>query len=156
MKIIFLFAMIFLGLLLIASSSVLRRRFPSIDYSDYKKKNLLTENEKEFFGRLVQAFPDYHVFSQVAFGALLQPTVDYGGRDYYRIRGTFSQKIADFVVCDQSLFVLAIIELDDRTHNAEKDAKRDAMLNQAGYKVVRWQSKNKPDVAAIRKAIILD
>lgn len=120
----------------------------------YKSKGLLTENEKEFFGRLKQAFPDHHVFTQVALGALLQPAVRQDSREYYRIRGTFSQKIADFVICDDALRVVAIIELDDRTHNSEKDAKRDAMLNQAGYKVYRWNSRNKPAVDDIRREVL--
>jgi len=71
------------------------------------------------------------------------------------LRGAFSQKVVDFVAQDRgSGTVLAVIELDDRTHNATRDNKRDEMLRQAGYKVVRWESTRKPEAAAIRDALV--
>jgi hypothetical protein len=116
----------------------------------YKSKPLLSANEKEFFNRLSQALPDCHVLTQVAFGALLQPAGN-NKKEYYSARGSFSQKIADYVICNKEMFVLAVVELDDRTHQKDKDAKRDAMLEQAGYKVIRWNSKNKPTAEQIRE-----
>jgi very-short-patch-repair endonuclease len=63
----------------------------------------------------------------------------------------FSQKIVDFVAQRRADgVVVAIIELDDRTHNSSNDSKRDSMLASAGFRVVRWHSKAKPDIAAIR------
>lgn len=117
----------------------------------YKAKALLTENEKEFFSRLVEALPKHHVFPQVSLGALLQASAG-NRKEHFRIRATFSQKIADFVICDRDLKVVAVVELDDRTHNPANDAKRDAMLNEAGYRTIRWHSRRKPDIAEIRKA----
>jgi hypothetical protein len=117
----------------------------------YKSKPLLSENEKEFFLRLSQALPDCYVLTQVGLGALLQPNVKNNNQEYYRARGTYSQKIADYVICDNEMSVLAVVELDDRTHRKDKDAKRDAMLEQAGYKVIRWDSKNKPTAEEIRQ-----
>jgi very-short-patch-repair endonuclease len=73
---------------------------------------------------------------------------------YYRLRGMFSQKIVDFVAqARDDGSIVAIIELDDRTHDAERDSKRDVMLASAGYRIVRWNSKTKPDAAAIRAAL---
>lgn len=115
----------------------------------YKLKPLMTDNEKEFYVRLVEALPNHYIFSQVALGALLQPNIKGNNRKYYSVRGTFSQKIADYVVCDKAMKVVAIVELDDRTHNASKDGKRDLMLEQAGYTVVRWNSKKKPTAQEI-------
>lgn len=121
---------------------------------EYLKKPILTDNEKEFFGRLIEALPDFYVFPQVAMGAILQPAVTrQDKRNYYRIRGTFSQKMVDFVVCDAALNIVALIELDDRMHSSEKDGKRDAMTSQAGYATLRFNSKKKPTVAEIAKAV---
>lgn len=67
----------------------------------------------------------------------------------------FSQKIVDFVAqakTDGS--IVAIIELDDSTHDSDKDGRRDAMLSSAGYRAVRWKSKAKPDAAAIRAELL--
>jgi very-short-patch-repair endonuclease len=63
----------------------------------------------------------------------------------------FSQKTMDFVAQSRrDGSIVAIIELDDRTHDMEKDSKRDTILATAGYRIVRWNSKTKPDAAAIR------
>lgn len=47
------------------------------------------------------------------------------------------------------------MELDDKTHNNDRDAKRDAMLEQAGYRVIRWQSKSKPSLEEIKQKVEL-
>lgn len=118
----------------------------------FKQKTLLTPNELEFLGRLEAAAPELRFFPQVAMGALLDPAVSRSdGKAYYRLRGMFSQKIVDFVAQRRSDgAIVAIIELDDRTHDSAKDAKRDEMLQSAGYRIVRWHSKSKPDLASIR------
>jgi hypothetical protein len=118
----------------------------------FKAKALLTANELEFLGRLEAAAPELRFFPQVAMGALLDPAVPRSDRKaYYRLRGMFSQKIVDFVAQRRADGqIVAIIELDDRTHDADKDARRDEMLRSAGYRTVRWNSKTKPDAAAIR------
>jgi len=122
----------------------------------FKAKALLTANELEFLSRLEAAAPELRFFPQVAMGALLDPAVPRTERKaYYRLRGMFSQKIVDFVAqrrTDGS--IVAVIELDDRTHKTDKDARRDAMLKSAGYRTVRWNSKSKPDTAAIRAALL--
>lgn len=122
----------------------------------FKRKALLTPNEAEFLARLEAAAPELRFCPQVSMGALLDPAAAKSDRSaYYRARGMFSQKIVDFVAqsrADGS--VVAVVELDDRTHDAGKDAKRDAMLESTGYRVVRWQSKAKPDAAAIRARLL--
>lgn len=122
----------------------------------FKAKPLLTDNEMEFLSRLEGAAPELRFCPQVAMGALMDPAVTRGDRKaYYRLRGMFSQKIVDFVAQRRSDGqIVAVIELDDRTHDAEKDARRDEMLTSAGYRIVRWQSKSKPDSAAIRAALV--
>jgi len=129
------------------------RKRSSTGNDAYKCKPLLSANEKEFFVRLSQALPDCHILTQVALGALLQPGIKNNNKKYYRIRATFSQKIADFVICGKEMEVLAVVELDDKTHRADRDAKRDAMLTQAGYKIIRWDSKSKPTAEQIRERL---
>jgi hypothetical protein len=122
------------------------------DSAKFKPKQLLSANEREFLARLELATPELRFHAQVAMGALIDPDVPRSdGRTYFRLRGMFSQKIVDFVAQDRETgSVVAIIELDDRTHDVAKDAKRDVMLASAGYKVIRWQSKARPDTDAIR------
>lgn len=122
----------------------------------YKSRRILTPNETEFYNRMVTALPEYVVHTQIAMSALIEPRVDRmeDGSEYMRLRAKFSQKYVDFVVCRPGkLDVVAIVELDDITHDEEKDALRDEMLEGAFYNVVRWHSRAKPDKDEIWKTI---
>jgi hypothetical protein len=119
----------------------------------YKAKKLMTANELEFFDRLIQALPEYYVFPQVSFGAILQADMP-DPKQQHGARLTFAQKMADYVIFDKKQNIVAIVELDDRTHNKQQDDKRDAMLKMAGYKILRYESKNKPSVEVIRNHFI--
>jgi hypothetical protein len=127
----------------------------SISPALFKQKALLTENEMEFLLRLENAVPELRFHAQVAMGALLNPVVAPYTREYLQLRGKFSQKIVDYVAQHRADGrIVAIIELDDKTHSAEKDAQRDDMLLQAGYRIVRWHSRNKPDSETIRQTLV--
>lgn len=122
----------------------------------FKAKPLLTANELEFLARLEAAAPELRFLPQVAMGALMDPAVPRSDRKaYYRLRGIISQKIVDFVAQRRlDGAIVAVIELDDRTHDADKDARRDEMLRSAGYQIVRWNSKSKPNADAIRAQLL--
>lgn len=94
----------------------------------------LTRNEQAMYFRLQGALPDFIVLSQVSFGALLAAKST-------AVRNTFDRKRADFVICEKSFKVVAIIELDDSSHDGKKarDEKRDAQLKAAGYRVLRYR-----------------
>jgi hypothetical protein len=136
-----------LGLALLALFLATRRRGPVFRVV---KRAFLTENEKEFLVRLEEAFPEHRVMAQVSMGALMAPDVDGGTPEYLSIRSRFAQKVVDFVVLDDALEVVALVELDDRTHRLDKDAVRDAMTAAAGYVTLRYQSREKPAPRAIR------
>lgn len=97
------------------------------------KAKFMTAHEKALFDKLVDAVPDHYVAPQVSFGALLSSKA-------MATRGTFMQKRADFVIFNKQGEVVAVVELDDFTHKnkADKDAKRDAMLGDAGYVIIRF------------------
>lgn len=119
----------------------------------YKAAALMSENEREFFGRLLAACPDHFVFPQVAMGALIAPASS-DKKIAHADRLRVAQQRVDFVICDKACKVVVVIELDDRTHQASKDQRRDDRLQQGGIRTVRFQSKNRPDAAAIRDAVL--
>lgn len=119
----------------------------------YKARQLMTENEAEFFGRLVVALPDHYIFPQVAMSALIE-AASKDKKTAHGDRLRIAQQRADFVVCDRSCNVIAVIELDDRTHSPSKDRVRDARLQQAGLRSVRFRSTSKPSVGALRAAVL--
>ena len=97
-------------------------------------KSPLTENEKPMYFRLAQTFPEHIVLAQVSFSALLETTSQTS-------RNRYQQKDADFVLCTKAFEVIAIIELDDASHNGRelRDANRDKLLTSAGYRVLRYK-----------------
>lgn len=116
----------------------------------YVPKAILTANEQEFFNRLKSALP-FQVFPQVAMGALMEPVGDRNSKEFWSARGSIAQKIVDFVVVDDQFKVLALVELDDRTHSQTKDGKRDELTAQAGYRTLRYSSKAKPSLEQLRQ-----
>lgn len=99
-----------------------------------KSSYLLSSHEKTMFGELRQAVPECQIFVQVALSAILWTKSQ-------ATRNRFNRLVADFVITDQKFNILAVIELDDKSHDnkQEKDAQRDAMLREAGYKVLRYR-----------------
>lgn len=143
-----LFATVAIFFIAAVAWSLFRRRLRWV------RKAICTPNELEFFLRVSEAAPEYLVLPQVAMGALLSPHPELTGKTWRRARNAFAQKIVDYTICDpKTLDVVVLIELDDRTHDPDKDARRDAMTRQAGYRTLRFHSKQKPSVAMLRHAI---
>lgn len=114
---------------------------------------LLSAPEQELYRLLVQALPDHVILAQVAFSQMI--TVE--GEDQnenFRKRLTASQKVADYVVCDKAFDVVAVVELDDSTHSAAEDEKRDEIVSEAGSKTVRWNVSRLPRPDEIRRRIL--
>lgn len=119
----------------------------------YRQRKLMTDNEEEFFGRLVAALPDHYVFPQVAMSALIESASSDKAKAHSD-RLKVAQQRVDYVVCTTRCEIVAVVELDDRTHSRTKDELRDSRLEQAGIRTVRFQSRNKPKADAIRTAIL--
>lgn len=98
-----------------------------------KRKQILTNREQQMFLMLSSALPECVVLAQVAFSALVTA-------DSWEFRNRFNRKVADFVLCSKNMNVIAVIELDDRSHIGREhhDRERDAMLKQAGYTTIRY------------------
>lgn len=120
----------------------------------YRPLEVMTPNEVEFFGRLTSALPGRFVFPQVAMSALIKPALPASDKRFRAAFARISQKRVDYAICDANLGLICVVELDDRTHNAGKDAVRDAMFASAGIRTIRWHSKKKPTVAEIALAIL--
>lgn len=119
----------------------------------YRRRKVMSENELEFFGRLVAALPDHYIFPQVAMSALLE-AASSDKKTAHSDRLRIAQQRADYIVCTKNCDLVAVIELDDRTHSTAKDQLRDSRLEQAGIRTVRFQSRAKPAVDVLRAAIV--
>ena len=113
---------------------------------EYYAKPVISNFEIKMFERLKKACPEHHVLAQVAFSALMTS-------NYMATRNKFNRKVTDFVILNHHIDVVCIIELDDPSHvgKENEDAKRDAMLQEAGYTVIRYTSI--PTVRQLQKDI---
>ena len=119
----------------------------------FVKKPFLTDHEARVLELLEAALPGYRIMAQVAMGALLRAG-ESDRKAAHSTRNRFAQKIVDFVVVTRDTAeVVAIIELDDRTHRANKDALRDSMTAAAGYRTVRIPSRPKVTTESLRQAV---
>ena len=115
----------------------------------YKTTQIMTANESEFFGRLVRAVPGWHVFPQVAMSALVAPESTNKNTALSAFR-RISQKRVDYAIYTDEMKLVCIVELDDNSYDARKDAARDKIFNTAGIQTVRWHSRKRPSEIEIK------
>jgi L-asparagine transporter-like permease len=149
-KIVVLVALIVTGFMLVA---VVAGKKSAGSIGLYKRGKLMTENELEFFGRLINAMPNHYIFPQVSMGALLEAS-SRDKKQAHSDRLRIAQQRVDYVVCDSTGAIVVVVELDDRTHSSAKDRTRDERLMQADIRTVRFQSKDKPTPQAIAAACL--
>lgn len=121
----------------------------------YKRAVLMTSNEAEFHARLRYAFPppNWEIWPQVSMLALVQPRLPPGDRNGWTDFNAIQAKRVDWVLARQGE-PIAIIELDDRTHDARSDRARDAILAAGRWPVIRFDSRSKPQPPQIARAIV--
>lgn len=118
-------------------------------------KPLLTPTELKFYRLLCRSAPEFKIFPQVAFQAVLAVPPTLNGFQRWQLRKAIGGKHADFLLCRRdTLQVQTFVELDDRSHDGPKrqeaDARRDLILRQAGYRVVRFDCRAWPGYAQVR------
>lgn len=102
-----------------------------------QRKDLMTKNELAFWRLLVPAVAPLHVGPQVAMSALVTTANGLNQSARTTARNSFDRKCVDFVLFDDAGVVQLVVELDDATHNADRDGARDRMTEQAGYRTLR-------------------
>ena len=148
------FFFLFLALIAILAIKLALKALANAGGPAFKLKSpLLSVPEQDLYRRLVAALPDHVILAQVAFSQMIK--VEGGERkENFGKFATARQKVADFVVCDKSFKVVAVVELDDSTHSREKDERRDAIIHEAGSKTIRWRTANRPTTEEIRRQVL--
>lgn len=120
-----------------------------IETNLYRKKLVLTRSEIIFFKKLREALsPRYTIFAQVPFSCLVTPK-DRSNRElFWRI----NQKRVDFVVLDEKLDTLFIIELDDKSHKMKRDFdfNRDELFLNCGIPTCRFHVEDDNNINFIK------
>jgi hypothetical protein len=108
---------------------------------------LLSPAERSFFGVLQQALgSNYHIFAKVRLADIVRPLRNPSRSGWQSAFNRISGKHVDFVLCDSArLNVVAIVELDDRTHQrferGVRDGLVDSALTDAGIPILRVSAK---------------
>lgn len=139
---------------LLVALAIVKSRDRAKDGDDtwpFYAKKPLSQPEQILYFRLIQALPEHIVLSQVQLSRLLGVKKGHG---HYAWFNRINRMSADFVVCNKDSSIVAVIELDDATHQRNDrqiaDAKKHKALGAADVWVLRWHVKTLPDIAAIR------
>jgi len=143
---------------IVAILSILKAksRGPGSDSSwPFYPKKPLSQPEQVLYFRLLQALPDHIVLAQVQLSRLLGVKT---GNNQWSWLNRINRLSADFVVCNKDSTIVAVIELDDASHNKTDrqiaDAKKDKALSSGGIRLIRWHMTSMPDVATIHSTLI--
>lgn len=128
-------------------------------FHPYQSISLFSNAEHSFFNVLHQSIPiDCTLFAKVRIADVLAPVKGLGQKSWYSAFLKISSKHFDYVLCDRkTLVVLAVIELDDKSHQSFKVRKRDAFVEQAcdsaDLKLLRFKCMRNYEIDAIRDFI---
>lgn len=146
---IFVALIIFAGFVKNLKNTDLAKETDDSDTLGYRKKGpLFTPAERSFYGVLLQAIDrdKYQVFGKVRVADLLEPLPSRNRSQWQKAFNAISAKHFDFVLCKAGdLTPVAVIELDDKSHNQKKRQKRDELLKsickQAGLPMLQVPAK---------------
>ena len=147
-------ALILLGLAAVFAIAIgTRKRRASAEWP-VNARRVLTAPEQLLYHRLRAAFPELVVFGQVALSQLVEVRYVKG---HHAVFNRISRLVADFVVCAADFRAIAVIELDDRSHQNERradaDRRKTAALEAAGIPLHRFNVKSLPSVEEIRNQV---
>lgn len=118
-------------------------------------KRPLSQPEQVLYHRLTRALPDHIVLAQVQVSRVLGVKK---GANFHEWNNRINRLSYDFVVCGKDSTVIAAVELDDRTHEADDrtstDEKKDKASADAGLRLLRWHVRSLPSEEAIRQELL--
>lgn len=121
----------------------------------YVTKGVMTEPEQVLYYRLIEALPEHVVLAQVQMSSFLKIR---GRQTHWKaVSSRIREKSADFLICDKTGNPVAMIELQDRTHERPERIKSDEFKRKAAeaarLKLVTFHVGQMPSVEEIRKAV---
>lgn len=117
----------------------------------YRRKTVLTGDERDLYFRLCNALPECHVCPQVAASALIEPAGM--GKVRQRAMSTLGGKRVGFAIFDEAMELLAVVELAHRSRASRMERARDACFATAGIRTIRFHAKRLPSEGKIRASI---
>lgn len=100
----------------------------------YKRKNLLTENEKRFYKKLKPITDKYNLelLTKIRMADIIEVSETVNKNEWSKYFSKIKSKHIDFAITDKdNLNILLLIELDDSSHKEKSRVERDNFINQA-------------------------
>ena len=130
-------------------------------YNYQQREALFTPAERSFLLSLDKAIStEYRVFGKVRIADILKPSSTKSRKKWHIAFNKISSKHFDYVLCNKdTLKVVAVIELDDKSHQTKKVMQRDifveAACKSAKLILIRFPAKSRYSAKAIREKIDL-
>jgi hypothetical protein len=133
----------------------------SIEEPLYTQRDVLfTPAERSFYGVLEQAISnEYKIFGKVRVADILEPNSSLNKSEWQTAFNKISSKHFDYVLCQKdTLQVVCVVELDDKSHGSKKAKARDALLDGAcigsGLKLIRFKAQKTYQSDSVKVKII--
>ncbi len=152
--------LILLALFILVVFAILAKHRGSTETFSYEKNEpLFSPPERSFFGVLNQAVQGQAVvFGKMRVADVLRPPKGLGRSNWQKAFNRISSKHFDYVICTpDTLSVLAVIELDDKSNAKGKRAERDHFLecacSNAGLPLYRFKAAATYSINEVRNVL---
>lgn len=110
----------------------------------YIKKYLLTKNEWVFYKKIKPICDNnnLHIISKVRLADIVEVKKGLSNKEWHKYFNKIKNKHIDFILCNpENLAIIALIELDDKSHERisqqESDIFKNKLFDKVGYKFIR-------------------
>jgi hypothetical protein len=106
---------------------------PKQTIAAYRKKYLLTKNEYSFYQKIKPIIQEKNlkVLCKIRLADLIEPEPNKNQKEWYAAFNRIKSKHIDFAIATDDMKVIALIELQDGTHQKSDRKERDEFLNDA-------------------------
>ena len=117
--------------------------------SALRQRAVFNSIEQLTFIRLKEILSEANILAHVSFDALITTK-------FQHTRNKYQKMFADFVILDKDYRVIAIVALEDQTSTkrANEAKYQEALLQAAGYRVIRYS--NVPEYQQIRDSFLIE
>jgi len=132
---------------------------PQQEYPYERQDLLFSAAERSFYSVLQQAVAENAVvFGKVRIADVIKPEKGLNRSNWQKAFNKISAKHFDYVLCQpDDLSVIAVIELDDKSHKQRKRAKRDQFIQGAcaasGLMLHKFKARKHYNITQIRETI---
>ncbi len=127
----------------------------------YTKKYLLTKNEWAFYKKIKPICDknNIHIISKVRLADIIEVKKGLDNQERQKYFNKIINKHIDFILCNpENLAILALVELDDKSHERkeriESDNFKNNLFKTVGYKLIRTNQQSDFEKILIENGLI--